>query len=218
MNYIFFDLDGTLLNTRDGIVTCVQKAIASQGIEIDDLCLLERHIGPPLKTGFMQYYGFDEETAQQVVVEYRKYYKDLGIPGTRPYEGMEECLKSLKEHGYHLVVATSKPEHLARIYLAHFRLDHYFDDICGCVEEGDQIRISKSQVIDYALKHNQISDHSQVTMVGDRFHDVEGAKAFGIPCVGVLFGFGGKEELVDAGAIATVSDCEELTSYFINRE
>lgn len=216
MNYIFFDLDGTLLNTRDGIVQSVQRAIATQGIEIDDLCLLERHIGPPLKEGFIQYYGFDEETAQQVVVEYRKCYKELGIPGTRPYEGMEECLILLKEHGYHLVVATSKPEHLAKMFLEKFKLDRYFDDICGCIEEGESIRINKYQVIDYALRHNHITNPKDVTMVGDRFHDVEGAKAFGIPCVGVLFGFGGKDELTKAGAVAIVSDCKELAAYFID--
>lgn len=214
MEYIMFDLDGTLLNTRDGIVTCVQKAIASAGVMIDDLSLLERHIGPPLKAGFIEYYGFDDTTADAVVAEYRKYYKEAGIPGTHPYEGIEECLKELRDEGYHLIVATSKPERVAREFLEHFHLDHYFEDICGSVEAGNQIRTTKGKVIEYALKHNKIEETDQVTMVGDRSHDVLGALEYNIKCVGVLYGFGSREELLQAGAVQVVSNTKELTEYF----
>lgn len=214
MGYILFDLDGTLLNTRDGIVKSVQSAIATKGIIINDLTLLERHIGPPLKSGFMHYYGFDEATADQVVAEYRKSYGVIGIPGTRCYEGMEECLMELKRQGEHLIVATSKPEHLAKKFLAHFQMDSYFEDICGSMEQGERIRSTKAEVIQYVIESNGIEDLGTVTMVGDRSHDVEGAKAFGIPCVGVLFGFGSREELLGAGAVAVVEDCQQLLQYF----
>lgn len=215
--YLLFDLDGTLLNTRDGIVKSVQQAIAGEGIRIDDLCLLERHIGPPLKDGFMEYYGFDSDTADRVVAEYRNIYREIGIPGTRVYEGMKECLLILKETGYHLIVATSKPEFLAKTFLEHFHMDGFFDDICGSADYGDWIRKSKAEVIEYALKKNHVTEPKAVTMIGDRRHDVEGAKVFGIPCVGVLFGFGGEQELMEAGAVAVVKDCEELTKYFLER-
>lgn len=217
MRYLLFDLDGTLLNTRDGIVESVQKAIASKGIIIEDLCLLERHIGPPLKTGFMEHYGFDEETANEVVMEYRKHYREKGIPGTTVYDGMQECLTQLKNAGYHLMVATSKPEVLANQFLAHFELSQYFDFIGGSVEEGEHIRTKKAQVIQYVLETNHITAEDEVYMIGDRFHDVEGAKECGIPCVGVLHGFGSKEELLGAGATAVVCDCKELTTYFMER-
>lgn len=215
IGYILFDLDGTLLNTRDGIVESVQEAIAGEGIFIDDLCLLERHIGPPLKDGFIEYYGFDSDTADKVVNEYRRIYREKGIPGTRPYEGMKECLQILKDSGFHLIVATSKPEHLAKAFLEHFHMEGFFEDICGSVEQGECQRRSKAEVIEYVLSHNGILDLQQVTMVGDRKHDVEGAAVFGIPCVGVLFGFGGEKELMEAGAAATVKDCKELTQYFL---
>lgn len=214
MGYILFDLDGTLLNTRDGIVTCIQKALASEGVMIDDLCLLERHIGPPLRREFTECYGFDDTIAEAVIAEFRTYYKEEGLSGTHPYEGIEECLKELKENGHHLIVATSKPEKVAREFLEHFLLDQYFEDICGSVDAGDEIRTTKGKVIEYALMHNNINDVAQVTMVGDRSHDVLGALEHTIKCVGVLYGFGSREELLEAGAIQVVSSTTELTEYF----
>lgn len=216
MKYILFDLDGTLLNTGDGIVACVQKALASEGIVIEDLALLKRHVGPPLKDGFQEFYGFDEEKAQRAVVEFRKNYKELGIPGTHPYEGVKECLERLKRAGYELMVATSKPEPVAQKFLKHFELDGYFSMICGSIDSGTQVRTSKGQVIRYLLQNSGISQEDEVTMVGDRFHDVEGAREFGLPCVGVEYGFGSREELLDAGAVAVVKDCDELYQYFCN--
>lgn len=216
MKYILFDLDGTLLNTRDGIVICVQRALASQGVQIDDLDLLERHIGPPLKDGFMHFYNFDSETADAAVIEYRKHYKIEGIKGTKPYEGTEECLHALKEAGYTLLVASSKPEHLVKSYLEHFGLAKYFTDLCGSIEEGPEIRTKKEEVIQYVLKRNQINNVKDVIMVGDRYHDVEGAAAYKIPCVGVLYGFGGEKELLDSGAVAVVSSPKELQQYLMS--
>jgi len=214
MGYILFDLDGTLLNTRDGIVECIQKALAQEGIIIDDLALLERHIGPPLKDGFKEFDQLDEETADRAVLEFRKHYMKLGIPGTHPYEGIKECLKGLKDAGFHLCVATSKPEYVAKWFLEHFDMTVYFEHISGSDDSGEQIRTTKAQVIQYLLKHTEITKEDEVTMVGDRFHDVEGAKEFGIPCVGVEYGFGSREELMNAGAITVVKNCTELYEYF----
>lgn len=214
MGYILFDLDGTLLNTRDGIVTCIQKAIAKAGVIIDDLSLLERHIGPPLKAGFIKYYNFDDKTADDAVEEFRKYYQEAGIPGSHPYEGIEACLKELKDQGHHLIVATSKPEVVAKAFLRHFHLDTYFEDICGSVETGDHVRVTKGQVIEFALKHNQIQETKDVTMVGDRSHDVLGALECQVKCVGVLYGFGSRKELLEAGAVHVVSNTKELAEYF----
>lgn len=213
MKYILFDLDGTLLNTRDGIVISVQRAIASQGIQIDDLILLERHIGPPLKDGFIQFYGFNDEIATAAVKEFRKHYQVEGLPGTKPYDGIKDCLVGLKDMGYQLIVATSKPELVAKKFLRHFQLDQYFLDICGSIDEGEEKRITKGQVLDYVIKNNQIDTMDQTIMVGDRFHDVMGAKEVQIPCIGVSYGFGSREELMNAGAIHVVDTPRELLEY-----
>ena len=182
---------------------------------MDDLCLLERHIGPPLREGFIQYYGVDDKQADEMVQTYRKYYRTLGLPGSKPYEGLEKALSKLKEAGYQLIVATSKPENVSKQFLKHYELSGYFVDICGSDMEAG--RNTKEEVLRYALAKNNICNLDQATMVGDRFHDVEGAKAVGIPCVGVLYGFGSKEELLTAGAIHVVKDTEELAAYFLDK-
>ena len=215
MKYIFFDLDGTLLNTRDGIVKSIQKTIASSGIIIDDLCLLEKHIGPPMRDTLIECYGFDERTAILKVEEYRKHYKELGIPGTKPYDGVEEGLKALKMQGYSLCVATSKPEHIAKEFLDYFQLSKYFEHICGSIEDGSKVRDTKGKVIRYALETMHLKDSDDVIMIGDRSHDVEGSLENGIECIGVLYGFGSKKELLDAGAIYVFKDFKELVEYLL---
>lgn len=216
MCYILFDLDGTLLNSRDGIVKCIQHALSLQGIYINDLDLLERHIGPPLKQGFIDFYGFNEEKATKAVVDYRALYRFEWSLGTRPYPGIESCLKNLRNAGFQLFVATSKPEHLAKEFLDYFGLSRYFDDICGSMEEGTRIRTTKAAVIQYTLEKNHIEDLTQVCMVGDRFHDVEGAIECGIPCIGVTYGFGGRKELEQAGAVAVAESCEDLEKMLLS--
>lgn len=216
MRYILFDLDGTILNTRDGIVTCIQKALARVGIEVTDLTLLERHIGPPLKEGFEFFYSMTSDMADVAVQEYRKEYKQIGLKGTTLYGGIEQCLQTLKQQGYHLIVATSKPEKVAKEFLHYFKLDHYFDDICGSTEDGAMPRLTKADVIQYCILHNHIPPDADIIMVGDRKHDVEGAKRCNIPCIGVLYGFGSEEELMRAGAIYVVEHPMALVEYITN--
>ncbi len=125
MKYILLDLDGTITDPKEGITRSVQYALKSKGILIEDLDGLCRHIGPPLKTSFMDFYGFSESEAEELVKKYREYFRDTGIFENKVYEGMDELLRKLKAAGKRLITATSKPEVFAERILKHFELDHY---------------------------------------------------------------------------------------------
>ena len=208
MNYILMDLDGTITNPKLGITRSVQYALKAMDIIVDDLDSLEIHIGPPLLDTFLDYYGFDMEKAELAVAKYRERFKDTGIFENEVYQGMEELLAKLKKAGKTIILATSKPEIFARQILEYFKLDSYFDDICGATLENDRSR--KDQVIRYALEKNSITEYEDVVMVGDRKYDIEGAKAIGIASIGVLYGFGSREELEEAGANRISETVEEL--------
>lgn len=192
------DLDGTITNPKLGITKSVQYALKAFDILIEDLESLCKHIGPPLKEGFMEYYNFTEEEAERAIIKYREYFTDNGLYENEVYDGMEVLLENLRKAGKKLIVATSKPEFFARKILEYFHLDQYFDDICGAT--FDEKRTKKEEVIRYALEKNRITDLSRVVMVGDRKYDIEGAKLVGIASIGVLYGFGNMEEFEDAGA------------------
>lgn len=206
--YILFDLDGTLTNPKEGITKSLQYALNSIGIAVENLDILERHIGPPLGEGLKEFWPLDEEQVQEAILKYREYFTDKGIFMNFKFEGIDALLTELVMAGKILLVATSKPEELAREILIHYELDHYFYDICGATM--DDTRIKKGDVISYALQKNGIQVKDQVVMVGDRLHDVTGAKENGISSIGVLYGFGSREELMAAGADAIVNDFVEL--------
>lgn len=208
MDYILMDLDGTLTNPKQGITKSVQYALKAMNIIIEDLDTLTKHIGPPLKDGFIEYYGFTGEEADMAVDKYREYYNEFGKYANEAYEGIGELLSKLRSAGKTIIVATSKPEPLARWIMEYFKLDSYFKDICGATY--DDIRSKKEEVIRYALDKNGITNFSKVVMVGDRKYDIEGAKAAGVSSIGVLYGFGSRDELELAGADKIAETVEEL--------
>lgn len=207
-NVVLFDLDGTLTDPALGITKSVAYALESFGIHTDDLGKLCKFIGPPLKDSFMEYYGFSEEQALAGVQKYREYFGDKGIYENKLYPGVKEMLEKLKDNGMKVFLATSKPKIFADIILEHFDIMKYFDLVCGC--ELDGTRSKKGEVIRYALDTAGISEPDSAVMVGDRKHDVIGAKEVGIMCVGVLFGYGDYEELQEAGADEIVETVGEL--------
>ncbi len=210
MQYILFDLDGTLTNPLLGITKSIQYALSSKGIQITELNSLAKYIGPPLRDTFMEF-DFNKEEAEELVTKYREYYSVTGLFENEVYEGIEDLIRKLKEDGKKLYTATSKPEYFAKIILEHFKLDQYFEDICGATM--DNSRATKEEVIRYALKKNNIVGLDKVVMIGDREHDVIGAKKVGITSIGVLYGYGSQDELMDAGAdylAATVQDVYEI--------
>ena len=207
MKYILFDLDGTLTNPVIGITKSIQYALSSKGIQITDLNSLTKYIGPPLRKTFMEF-DYNEEEAEALVAKYREYYQVTGIYENEVYDGIEELLHKLKEDGKKLYTATSKPEHYAKVILEHFHLAHYFEDICGATM--DNSRGTKEEVIRYVLEKNNITDLDEVVMVGDREHDVEGAKKVGVASIGVLFGYGSRNELIEAGADYLAATVDEV--------
>lgn len=207
-DYIIFDLDGTLTDPMVGITKSVQYALRSYGIEVDDLETLCPFIGPPLKDSFMKYYGFSPEQASEAIGRYREYFTDTGLYENVEYSGIQELLSELKAHGKHLFVATSKPEVFAKQILEYFQLSEYFDFIGGA--SMDEVRVRKGDVIKYVLYENPLIEPSEAIMVGDREHDVLGAKEAGIESIGVLYGYGDREELELAGADYVAATIEEL--------
>ena len=205
---ILFDLDGTLTDPAVGITGGVAHALDYFGNKYVSRKALEIFIGPPLREQFMEYCSVDREKGEEYVAKYREYYSTVGIYENRVYDGIEDLLKSLKNAGKRIVLATSKPEKFALIILEHFGLKKYFDFVAGALMSNS--RTKKDEVIAYALENIGNYDLSTTIMVGDRLHDVEGAKKFGIDTVGVTFGYGSKEELNDAGAKIIVDTVEAL--------
>lgn len=197
-NVVLFDLDGTLTDPALGITNSVIYALKHFGIEVSDRTKLYPFIGPPLLHSFAEFYGFHDAQCREATVYYREHYKEQGIFENKVYEGMEEMLARLRAAGLRLAVATSKPEPFAVQIIEHFHLAGFFDYVAGSTLE--ETRTDKAEVIEYALETLKVTDRSRVLMVGDREYDVIGAKKCGLDCMGVLYGYGSREELLAAGA------------------
>lgn len=208
--YILFDLDGTLTDPFEGITNSVRYALSKVGIEAQNSDLT-CFIGPPLKESFMKYYGFSDCDAEKMIETYREYFSVDGLFENRVYDGIEALLNRLCESGKTLIVATSKPEVFSKRILDHFGLSKYFRLIAGSNLDGT--RVKKGEVIRYALQTAGITQKDAVVMIGDRHHDIDGANENGVDSVGVLYGYGNREEFEAAGATfiaATVEELEEL--------
>lgn len=212
--YILFDLDGTLTDPMEGITKSVRHALAFYGIKISSLQELCPFIGPPLKDSFMEYYGFSSEQAVEAIDKFREYFAEKGIFENKEYPGIKEMLERLRGQGKVLLVATSKPEIFARRILEYFDLTQYFRFIGGA--NLDETRVKKGEVIRYVLETAGITDIKETVMVGDRQHDVIGAVEAGMECIGVLYGYGDREELERAGAIQIAATVEELSELLSN--
>ncbi len=208
-SYILFDLDGTLTDPGLGITNSVAYALDRFGITVTDRTTLYKFIGPPLVDSFMEYYGFSEEQAKEAVTVYREYFSTKGWAENTVYEGIENLLSVLTEAGKTLLVATSKPQIFAEKILSHFGLDKYFTHICGVALQAPR-GYSKADVIREALSAARVTDLSTAVMIGDRHHDIDGAKAVGIASIGVLYGYGDREEHEAAGADMIVESVAEL--------
>ncbi|MBR3972625.1 MAG: HAD family hydrolase [Oscillospiraceae bacterium] len=205
MKAILFDLDGTLTNNGEGIINCASLALEHYGIPVPSREEMRVFVGPPLHDTFVKF-GVPEEEAARAVEVYRSRYIPIGMFENEVYPGIEEMLKKLQAQGHKLYVATSKPEWMAQKILEHFDLAKYFTIICGATM--DTSRSSKSAVIAYLLA--QCGGVSEAIMVGDTAYDVIGAKAHGIPTIGVSWGFGTVEDMEQAGAMSIAHTAEEL--------
>ncbi len=211
MNYqwYLFDLDGTLTDPKEGITKSFRYALEKMGVESPELSELERYIGPPLVKSFQEF--FSEEDAKRAVVFYRERFRDIGIFENGVYDGIEEMLKAAKESGKKLALATSKPQHFAQIIMDHYGLSQYIDVLVGSRADGQ----TKADVIRQVFVEAGLTDETKkcAIMVGDRLHDIEGAKECGIDSLGVRFGYAKEHELEDAGADYIVATTEELREF-----
>lgn len=205
---ILFDLDGTLTDSAPGILNSVRYACRKLGLELPAEATLRKFLGPPLIDSFRTLVGLSDAEADRAVSAFREYFPTKGIFENEVYPGIPALLADLKAAGKTVVIATSKPEDFAKRIMEHFDLARYCDFVCGATM--DETRTDKAEVIAYALETAGITDKSRVVMVGDREHDVIGAKKNGLPCVGAVYGYGSAEELTAAGADALAETVEEL--------
>lgn len=204
--HLLFDLDGTLTDPMVGITSSVKYALSKFGIKVKYLKELTPFIGPPLAESFQKYYAMNEEEANRAVGYYREYFSPTGIFENEIYPGVADMLADLEGAGFCLYLATSKPRVYALRILRHFGIDEYFSYVGG--SELDGTRVKKEEVIAHVLDVCGITP-KEALMVGDRLHDIEGAAACGVESVGVLYGYGSREELKKAGAdymMETVKD------------
>lgn len=207
---VFFDLDGTLTDSGEGITKCAALALSHFGLEVPGPETMRKFVGPPLGETFIQF-GIPADKVDEAIAVYRSRYMTVGKYENFPYPGVREMLEALKNAGKRLFVATSKPEVTSVDILRHFELDQYFEIIAGASLDGK--RGSKSQVLSYLLE--RANGQTDGIMVGDTVFDILGAKALGIPAVGVSWGYGDVAEMNAAGAIAMMDSPAELTAFLL---
>ncbi|MGD7054368.1 HAD family hydrolase [Sutcliffiella horikoshii] len=205
---ILFDLDGTLSDPKEGITKSVQFALAKMDIVESSLDRLETFIGPPLHVSFAEYYGFDEKESKRAIDFYRERFKEKGMYENVLYPNISLLLASLKESGFVLVVATSKPTVFAEQIIKYFEFEEYFQLIVGSNLDGT--RSSKTEIIQYILDIYTDFKRTDFVMLGDRKHDIIGAKNTGIDSIGVTYGYGSLGEIRDARPTYMVTSVGQL--------
>lgn len=211
--FIIFDLDGTLTDSSEGITNCIEYALCKMGIEVPDKKALYKYIGPPLIPAFIEDYGMTESQAKETLCFYRDRFLDKGMYENKVYDGVSEMLKALKDTGKKILLATTKPEVQAVEILRYFDLLKYFDVTAGSTL--DSKIVEKNDVIELAFSRLPDARDNSV-MVGDRKYDIWGAKHHRITSVGVLYGYGTREELEIAGADILVPTVNELKALLLN--
>lgn len=202
---ILFDLDGTLTDSGEGIINCATLALRHFGLPIPAYEDMRTFVGPPLRDSFIRF-GVPADQADEAIRVYRSRYIPTGMFENTPYPGIRELLEALRAEGYTLYVATSKPEEMSVTILEKFDLAKYFCRICGA--SIDSSRSTKDAVIAYLLESSGAKE--DMVMVGDTKYDILGAKAHGIPAIGVGWGYGKVEEMEEAGAAGIAETMDEL--------
>jgi phosphoglycolate phosphatase len=195
---VVFDLDGTLTDPKEGIIACFRYALESLGANAPPTQDLERLIGPPLSESFAHLLGpGDDDRVEQAVRLYRERFTAKGMFENSVYPGIVDALAELRDYGVKLLVATSKPRGFAERIVEHFELGRFFSNVYGSELSG--ANADKKDLLAHVLRAESLSP-TDTLMVGDRAHDILGARAIGLFSVGVLWGYGSREELVAAGA------------------
>ncbi len=206
---IIFDLDGTITDSYEGIVNAVKFSLEKINFKYDETKLIS-FIGPPLKDSYMEL-GFSETESKERIEDFRDYYFEKGMKKMRLYDGVEDTIKNLHDAGYKIYLATSKVESSAKKILSDNGLLKYFSYVAGATM--DQSRVEKEDVIAYLLNKTGIKAEESI-MIGDRHHDIEGAKMNNIKAIAAEYGFGNKEEYENAVFIAQKPT--DIYDYVIN--
>ena len=212
-NPVLFDLDGTLVESGPGIMNAVEYALKQLGVRCPPRQELRTFVGPPLRDSFMQVCGLTAEDAEEALRQYRVYYRKTGLYECEPYPGMEKLLHRLSGERT-VVLATSKPEEFANQVLNYLGLRRYFSIVAGAT--FNEARTTKPEVLRYALDQCAGMPGTHPVMIGDRKFDVEAAKTLGVDSIGVLYGYGSREELLEAGATHLAQRTEELLDIIRN--
>lgn len=219
VDVVLWDLDGTLTDPQVGITSGVQHALARLGMDVPDARDLVGYIGPPIRDAFASFHAVPPERVEEAVAHYREYYLDRGIFENVVIPGIPEVLDHIGATGRTMAVATSKVDWMAERILEHFGLRHHFGVVGGATLDGS--RGTKEQVIEHALAQLGIGSdparRRRVVIVGDREHDVLGARAAGIGAIGVRWGFAADGELEAAGAPVVVDRVADLRDLFADR-
>lgn len=215
--YLLFDLDGTLTDPKEGITNCVKHGLSALGLTETDENVLLSFIGPPLEESFANIYNLNEEDTNFAIATFRERYGTIGLYENRAFDGVKEMLANIKRQcpDKKIALATSKPKKFALLILEKYGLLEYFDILDGSNLDGTKTR--KDEVIASVLEQLGLSDneHADCLMIGDRKHDVYGARQFGIDCIGVEFGYAEEGELKESGAKYIVDTLEELETFLL---
>ena len=211
-DHIFFDLDGTLTDPAEGITGAIMYARKKRGLDPGRKEDYYKFIGPPMPQSFVEYWSVSQAEAAAILADYREYYAPKGIFENKVYPGIPQALAALKDAGRKLYVATSKPTFMSVQIVEKFGLAGYFETVSG--SDPNRADSTKADVIRAAQDAFSI-DMTRAVMVGDRSFDVLGAKECGIPCVGVAYGYGSREELLSAGAVYVADTPADLAAYLL---
>ncbi|MCU6760891.1 5'-nucleotidase [uncultured Roseburia sp.] len=210
-DYIFWDLDGTIMDTFEGISAGLQYALAFFGIRETDESIIRTFIGPPLRDSIPQRYALDRYQTEVAVEKYREFYEDGGMFLCRPYPGVVKVLEKLKKQGYRQIVTSSKPEVMCRKILEKFKLTDFFDAIVGASLDGKID--TKQEVLEEAFRRMSLNDRSRVVLIGDTKYDAQGARLAGIACIGITYGFGSRQDFCEYEPAAVFDSIEEAEGY-----
>lgn len=204
---ILFDLDGTLIDSYEGIARGIDKVVAEFGVELSK-DVYKYFIGPPLTESFSKY--LPDLDIKEVLKVFRSYYLTVGIYEYSLYDGVKDMLSALKSQGYKLYVATSKREDTAIAILEHSDILGYFERVFGA---GFETRKEKFEVLEYAFADSDIVK-SESVLIGDTMYDVDGARIVGIDSIAIAYGFGDNEVLKASDAVAFLNSPQDIVKYF----
>lgn len=209
---VIFDVDGTVFDTTDGIIAALKATILNKGLKkLENKKLLD-FIGPSIENAFSDMFGVEGTQLKDCILTFRQYYKD-NLFKAKPYAGIEDVFKSLAGQKYKLAIATYKPQDTTELLLKYFKFTHYFDIICG---SNNKEHLRKADIIKKCMEYTNISDNRNAVMIGDSYHDADGAKQVGIDFIGATYGFGfqTKEDINQISCSFFADTPRDLLQYF----